>query len=137
MWSFLDNGECFDINNSSGCVYPTLYIMRLLGRVYALSSLICYHCWFNFHALMLVVLWEWKFSLLNDIGKDYKVNTDFDKILTFSVARILDLVLSRPVKSELKTPVMGIVCHASFEKDCFDILRSIRFWELDQTVFTF
>ena len=69
--------------------------------------------------------------------KDYKVNTDFDKILTFSVGRILDLVLSTPVKSELKTPVMGIVCHASFEKDCFDILRSIRFWKLDQTVFTF
>ena len=24
-------GECFDFNHSLGCVFPTLYIIRLLG----------------------------------------------------------------------------------------------------------
>ena len=31
---FLEKGECFDLNHSLGCAYPTLYIIRLLGRVY-------------------------------------------------------------------------------------------------------
>ena len=34
--------KCFDFNHSLGCVYPTLYIIRLLCRVYHFSLLICY-----------------------------------------------------------------------------------------------
>ena len=41
---FLEKGECFDLTHSSGCVYPTLYIIRLLGRVYHFGLLICYPC---------------------------------------------------------------------------------------------
>ena len=74
---------------------------------------------------MLVVLWQWKLSFVNDTGKDYKLTTVFDKILTFSLARILDFALYTPVKSELKTPVMGIPCPATFEKYCFDMVKSI------------
>ena len=33
----------------------TLYIIKLLGRVYHFSSLICYPCSFYLYALMLVV----------------------------------------------------------------------------------
>ena len=62
--------------------------LRLPGRVCCLSLLICYHCSFYFHGLMLVVLWEWKLSLLNGIWKEYKVTTGSDKIFTFSLARI-------------------------------------------------
>ena len=62
--------------------------LRLPGQVYRLSLLICYHCSFYFHGLMLVVLWEWKLSLLNGIWKEYKVTTGSDKIFTFSLARI-------------------------------------------------
>ena len=61
--------------------------LRLPGQVYRLSLLICYHCSFYFHGLMLVVLWEWKLSLLNGIWKEYKVTTGSDKIFTFSLAR--------------------------------------------------
>ena len=42
LWVPLEKGECFDFNHSLRCVYPTLYIIRLLGRVYHLSFLICY-----------------------------------------------------------------------------------------------
>ena len=76
---------------------------------------------------MLVVLWQWKLSFVTDIGKDYKLTIVFDQILTFSLARILDFVLYTPVKSELKTPVMGITYPATFEEDCFDIVKSIWF----------
>ena len=41
---FLEKGECFGLTHSLGCVYPTLYIIRLLGRVYHFSLLICYPC---------------------------------------------------------------------------------------------
>ena len=30
LWISLEKGECFDFNHSLGCVYPTLYIIRLL-----------------------------------------------------------------------------------------------------------
>ena len=33
-----------DLNNYLRCVYPTLYIIRLLSRVYHFSLLICYSC---------------------------------------------------------------------------------------------
>ena len=39
---FLEKGECFGLTHSLGCVYPTLYIIRLLGRVYHFTFLICY-----------------------------------------------------------------------------------------------
>ena len=42
LWISLEKGECFDFNHSLGCVYPTLYIIRLLRRVYHFSWLICY-----------------------------------------------------------------------------------------------
>ena len=41
---FLEKRECFGLTHSLGCVYPTLYIIRLLGRVYHFSLLICYPC---------------------------------------------------------------------------------------------
>ena len=58
LWISLKKGECFDFNHSLGCVYPTLYIIRLLGRAYHFSLLICYPCSFYIHAFMLVALWE-------------------------------------------------------------------------------
>ena len=41
LWISLEKGECFDFSHSLGCVYPTLYIIRLLRRVYYFSFLIC------------------------------------------------------------------------------------------------
>ena len=38
----MGKGECFDFNYSLGCVYPTLYIIRLLCRAYHFSLLSCY-----------------------------------------------------------------------------------------------
>ena len=46
LWISLKKGQCFDFNHSLGCVYPTLYIIRLLGRVYLFSLVICYYCSF-------------------------------------------------------------------------------------------
>ena len=40
--------------------------------------------------------------------KDKKLNTGFEKILTFSLVRGFDLVLSLGVITPLITPVMGI-----------------------------
>ena len=42
LWSSLEKETCFDSNYSLGCVYPTLYVIRLLGWVYFFSLLICY-----------------------------------------------------------------------------------------------
>ena len=49
-----------------------------------------------------------KLPPLNDTGKDYKLTTDFVKILTFSLAREFDLVLSLGVMTPLITPAMAI-----------------------------
>ena len=57
---------------------------------------------------MLVAHWECKLPSLNDTGKDYKLTTDSEKILTFSLAKGFDLVLSLGVMTPLITPVMGI-----------------------------
>ena len=99
--------------------------MRLLAQIYHLNLLIWDHCSFYFHAFVLVVLWQWKLSFVNDIGRDCKLTTVFDKILTFSLARMFDFVFSLGVKNELKTPVMGVTCPATFEEDCFDIVKNI------------
>ena len=56
---------------------------------------------------MLVAHWECKLPPLNDTGKDWKLTTDFE-ILTFSLARGFDLVLSLGVMTPLITPVMDI-----------------------------
>ena len=37
----MGKGECFDFSYSLGCVYPTLYIIRLLCRAYHFSLLSC------------------------------------------------------------------------------------------------
>ena len=76
---------------------------------------------------MVVVLCQRKLSLrlLNDSGKDYKLTTNSDKVLSFSLGRTIDFVLSLGVITELKTPVMGITFPASFEKLCFDMVKSI------------
>ena len=71
--------------------------------VYHFSLLICYPCSFHFHALILVAHWECKLPPLNGTGKDYKLTTDFEKILTFSLAREFDLVLSLGVTTPLIT----------------------------------
>ena len=57
---------------------------------------------------MLVAHWECKLPPLNGTGKDYKLITDFEKILTFSLAREFDLVLSLGVTTPLITPAMAI-----------------------------
>ena len=57
---------------------------------------------------MLVALREGKLLPLNDTGKDWKLTTDFEKILTFSLARGFDLDLSLGVATPLINPVMGI-----------------------------
>ena len=59
-----------------------------------------------------------------------KTKCGFDKILTFSVARGFDFVLSLGVTTPLITPVMGNCCPGSFGKDCFDMLQSIGFGDL-------
>ena len=63
-----------------------------------------YPCSFYFHALMLVVFWKLKLPPLYDTGKDKKLITDFEKILTFSLARgVWLLVLSLGVTAPLIT----------------------------------
>ena len=47
LWISLEKGECFDVNHSLRCAYPTLYNIRLLGRVYHFNFMICYPCSFN------------------------------------------------------------------------------------------
>ena len=44
LWVSLEKGECFDFSHSLGCVQPTLYIGKLLGRVYHFRLLICCLC---------------------------------------------------------------------------------------------
>ena len=56
---------------------------------------------------MLVAHWECKLPL-NDTAEDQKLTIDFEKILTFSLARGFDLVLSLGLTTPLITPVMGI-----------------------------
>ena len=77
-----------------------------------LSLLICYPSSFYFYALMVVTLWEYKSPPFNDkpcsSHKDQKLTTDFEKILTFSLARGFDLVLSLGVTTPLITLVLGI-----------------------------
>ena len=65
-------------------------------------------CSFYFHSLMLVALREGKLLPFNDTGKDWKLTTDFEKILTFSLARGFDLDLSSVVTILLINPVMVI-----------------------------
>ena len=100
------------------------------GRVYHFSYLICYPCSFYFHALMLVAHWEHKRSPLNNTGKDYKLTTDFEKILAVSLARGFDLVLSLGVTTPLVTPVLGISWPCIIGKECFDMLKGIGFGDL-------
>ena len=40
LWISVEEGDCFDFNHSLGCVFLTLYIIRLLGRVYHFNLLI-------------------------------------------------------------------------------------------------
>ena len=56
--------------------------------------------------------------------------TDFEKILTFSLANGFDLVLSLGVTTPIITPVIGISWHCIFGKVCFHILKSIGFEDL-------
>ena len=44
----MEKGEYYDFNHSSGSVYPTLYIIRLLGQVYHFSLMVCYSCSLQF-----------------------------------------------------------------------------------------
>ena len=57
---------------------------------------------------MVVALWKCKLPpLLMTLGKT-RITTDFDKILTFSLASGFDLDLSVGVTTPLITSVMGI-----------------------------
>ena len=69
LWITLEKGECFDFSHTLEHVCPTLYIFRLLGRVYYFSWLICYPCPFYFHPLMLVAFWSANSLLLVTLGK--------------------------------------------------------------------
>ena len=62
---FLEKEEVFYFNHSLGCVFPSLYISRLLDQVYHFSLLICDPWSFYFHALMLLAFWKWKLPLFN------------------------------------------------------------------------
>ena len=79
---------------------------------------------------MLVTHWECKLAPLNDNVKDYKLTKDFEKILTFSLAREFDLVLSLGVTTPLITPAMAISRPCILGKECFDVLKSIGFGDL-------
>ena len=50
---FLVFPPCFDFNHFLGCVYPTLYIIRILVSVFHVSLLICYPC-----SSMFIILWK-------------------------------------------------------------------------------
>ena len=79
---------------------------------------------------MLVALWECKLPPLNHTGKDQKLTTDFQKILTFSLGRGFQLVVPLGVTTPCITPVMGNSWRFIFEKKCFDMLKSIGFVHL-------
>ena len=79
---------------------------------------------------MLVALWEWKLTPLNDTEKDEKLNTHFENILTFCLARGCNFVLSWDVTTPLITPVMSITWLGSFGKDFVNMLKSIGFGDL-------
>ena len=64
------------------------------------------------------------FSFSNN-GKDQEPITDFEKMLTLSLARGFDLLLSLAVTAPLITSVMDISCPCILEKECFDMLRTI------------
>ena len=65
LWISLGKGECFDFNHFLRCVYPTIYISRLLSRVYHFSLLICYPCssswklWVHLLSLKMLVPKTW------------------------------------------------------------------------------
>ena len=46
LWISPRKGECVELNHSLGCVYPTSYIIRVLGQVYHFSLLVFYLCSF-------------------------------------------------------------------------------------------
>ena len=57
--------------------------------------------------------------------------TDFEKILTFSLARGVDLVLSLGVTTRLIiAPVVDISVPCILGKECFDMLKSVGFGDL-------
>ena len=60
----------------------------------------------------------------------YKLTTDIDKKLTFSLAGAFDFVLSLGVTTPLITPVMEMSCSGSVGKDCFGMLKSVGFGNL-------
>ena len=63
------------------------------------------------------------------LGKT-RITTDFDKILTFSLASGFDLDLSVGVTTPLITSVMGISLPSIFGEECFDMLKSMGFGDL-------
>ena len=54
----------------------------------------------------------------------------FENILTFTLARGFDLVLSLGVTVPLITPVMGISWPCILGKECFDMVKTIGFGDL-------
>ena len=87
-----------------------------------LPSLFILLPWFDASSLLGV-----KTPFLNDTGKDQKITTDFDKILTFCLARGFAFVLSLGVTTPLITPVRCISYLGCFGKVWFDMLKSIEF----------
>ena len=57
---------------------------------------------------MLVGHWKCKLPPVNGTGKDQKLTTDFEKILTFSLVSGFDLVLSLSLTTPLITPFIGL-----------------------------
>ena len=108
LWISLKKEGYFNLNHSLGCL--TYFIYHHQTSRSSLSFQLpdfFYLCSFYFYALMLVALWECKLPPLNDTGKDQNLTTNFEKILTFSLAWEFDLVLSLGVTTALITPVMG------------------------------
>ena len=80
---------------------------------------------FTFIYLMLVALLEFKLCSLNDTGKNQKLTTDFYNILTLSLARGFDFLLSLSVTTRVIPQVMGITWFGECGRDCFDMMKSL------------
>ena len=82
--------------------------------------------WFVILVLFTFIFWCWLISiLLLILGK-----TRTDKILNIPLSREFGFVLYLGVTIPLITQAMVISCPSSFEKDCFDMMISIKFGDL-------
>ena len=109
-----------------GLPYSTHHHQNSWWSLSFISLLISYPCSFYFDAFMLLARWEWKLPPLNEPGKNYKLSTNFVKILTFCPARRFDFFLFLGLTTPVIIPVMGISWPGSFGKVYFGMLYGRR-----------